>query len=62
MLGSQGLINVSIALDMPWAIDRKTCRLVSNYNVDLMLLMNCSEQTCPRILQKSTERIWGKCH
>ena len=41
MLESRDLMYVSIAADMPWAVDLRTCRLIPNHNVNVMLLMNC---------------------
>ena len=62
MSGNQGLINVSIALVVLWAIDMETCRLIANNNIYVMLLMNCFEEVRLSVLQKSTERIAGKRH
>ena len=54
MLGNRDLINVSIAADMPWAVDMRTCRLIANHNVNFMLLMNCFDEVRLCILQKRT--------
>ena len=62
MLGNQGLMNVSIALAMPWAIDRKTCGLVPNYDVDAVLVVNRFEEVGLSMLQEGTQRITGKRH
>ena len=50
MLGNQGLMNVSIALAMPWAIDKETCGLVPNYDVDVVLIVNRFEKVDLRML------------
>lgn len=62
MLGNRGLILVSIAADMPWAVDKETCRLVADHNVNAVLLMSCFEEVCFGMLQKGTKRIAGKGH
>lgn len=62
MLGSQDLMNVSIATDMPWAIDKKTCRLIPNHDIYVMLLMNCFEEIRSSMVQKRTKRIARKSH
>ena len=62
MLGNQGLMNVSIAAERPWAIDKKTCRLIPNHNIYVMLLMNCFEEIYSSMVQKGTERIAGESH
>lgn len=61
MLGNQGLINVSMVINMRWATD-KTCRFISNHNVYIVFLVNCFEEIRPSMLHKSTKRIAGKCH
>ena len=62
MLGNQGLMNVRRGSDMPWAIDRKTCGLVPNYNIYVVLLMDCFGEVRLSVLQKRTKRIAGECH
>ncbi len=41
---NQGLMDVSITADMPQPIDIKTCRLIPNHNVNVVLLMNRFEE------------------
>lgn len=53
---------VSIAADMPWGIGMKTCRLIPNYNVYGVLLMNCFEEVRPSMLQESAKGVAGKGH
>ena len=55
-------MNVRKACEMPWAIDKKTCGLVPNYDIDIVLLIDCFEEVRLGVLQKSTKRIAGKCH
>lgn len=62
MLGNQGLMDVSVAADIPWTINKKTRRLIPNHNIYSMLLMNCFEEVRLSMLQKSAKRIAGKCH
>ena len=54
-------MNVSMA-DMPSAIDKKTCRLIPNHNVNVMLAVNCFQEVRLSMLQKGTKRIAGKGH
>ena len=60
--GNQGLMNVRRASDMPWAIGKRTCGLVPNYDIDVVLFMDCFEEVRPSVLQKCTKRIAGECH
>ena len=62
MSGNQGLMNVRIPRETPWAIDKKTCGLVPNYDIDIVLLINCFEEVGLSVLQKCTKRIAGECH
>lgn len=62
MSGNQGLTDVSIAADMPWAVEEKTCRLIPNHNVYVVLLMNCFEEVRLSMLQKGTKRVAGERH
>ena len=62
MSGNQGLMNVRSGSDVPWAVDKKTCGLVPNYNINVVLLMNGFGEVRLSVLQKSTKRIAGKCH
>ena len=55
-------MNVSITLAMPWAIDKKTCGLVPNYDVDVVLVVNRFEEVRLSMLQEGTKRITGKRH
>lgn len=52
----------SIAADMPWGIGMMTCRLIPNYNVYGVLLMNCFEEVRPSMLQESAKGVAGKGH
>ena len=62
MSRNQGLVNVRRASDMPWAIYKKTCGLVPNYDIDVVFLINCFEEVGLSVLQKCTKRIAGECH
>ena len=62
MLRNQGLMEVSITLDKPRAMDKWTCGLIANHNVYVMFLMNGFDEVRSCILQKRTERIAGKRH
>ena len=62
MSGNQDLMNVRKASDTPWAIGKKTCGFVPNYDVYVVLLMDCFGEVRLSVLQKSTKRIAGKRH
>ncbi len=47
---NQGLMDVSIAADMPQPIDIQTCRLIPNHNVYVVLLMHRFEEARLSIL------------
>ena len=62
MSGNQGLIDVRRASDIPWVMDKKTCGLVPNYDIDVVLLMDCFREVRLSVLQKCTKRIAGEGH
>ena len=62
MSGNQGLMNVRGASDTAWAIGKKTCGFVPNYDIYVPLLMDCFGEVRLSVLQKCTKRIAGKCH